>query len=86
MDGVVQLIELPVEAARDGGVSDVGVHFASGGDANAHWLKPLRKMRFVGRYDHPPSGDFSANEFQFETFALSDKLHLRRRIPSAGMF
>ena len=59
VNGVVQLVELAIEAAGDGRVADVGVDFALGGDADAHRLEPLGKVHRVGGDDQSAGGHFA---------------------------
>ncbi len=44
MDGGVQLLQLVVDLAGDGGVADVGVDLARRGDADGHRLQAFREV------------------------------------------
>ena len=84
MHGEVKLFELAFQVAGDGRVADVGVHFAAGGDADAHRLQPARQVHLVRRNDHSPGGHFASNGLGIQPFPLGDKSHFRRRFTCAG--
>ena len=86
MHGRVQLFQLGIDIAGDGRVADIGVDLGAGGDADAHRLQPLLEMLVIGRDDHPAAGDFRADQFRFERFALGDEFHLGRDRAGTGLF
>jgi hypothetical protein len=73
----VQLLQLCLDCAGDGGVADVGVDLAPRGDADAHRFEPFLEVMDVGRNDHAAAGDLAANKFWVEVFAASHECHLR---------
>src|SRR6202012_3548773 len=73
VDGVMEFLQFFVDVGGRGGVADVGVDFAAGGDADGHGLEiPVVD---VGGDDAAAAGDFAADEFWPEFFALGDVLH-----------
>ena len=66
----------------DGGVADVGVDLATGGDADAHRLQ-LGVVDVRGD-DEASGGDLIADEFGGDAFATSDVLHLLGDVANAG--
>src|SRR5712671_432143 len=74
MHGVVQFLQLLIDIGAGGGVADVGVDFAFGGDTNGHRLK-IAVMN-VGGDDAAATRHFTANQVGLEVLALGDVLHL----------
>ena len=73
VDGVMELFQLFVDVGGGGGIADVGVDFAAGGDADGHGLEIA--VVDVGGDDAAAAGDFAADDFGIEFFALGDVLH-----------
>src|SRR5258708_7121952 len=74
MHGVVQFLQLLVNVGAGGGVPDVGVDFAFGGDADGHRLQ-IAVMNVSGD-DAAAACHFAANQLGLEVLALGDVLHL----------
>ena len=70
----VQLLEFFVNVRGHGRVADVGIDLAQRGHADAHGFE--FGMIDVGGNDHPPAGDFIANQFRRKLFAVGDIGHL----------
>jgi len=86
VDGGVQLFQLVVDRAGDGGVADVRVDLAQGRDADRHWLEVLLEVVDVGRDDHAAARDLGTNQVGVEVFPLGDEVHLRSDRALAGSF
>src|SRR3984957_11594341 len=73
VEGVMELFQFFVDVGGGGGIADVGVDFAAGGDADSHGLEiPVVN---VGGDDAAAAGDFAADDLGIEFFALGDVLH-----------
>ena len=86
VDRRVQLFQLLLDVAGHGRVADVGVDLALGGDADGHRLQPAGEVDLVGRNDHPPGGDFVADQLRRKAFALADEFHFGRDLAGTGGF
>ena len=84
LDRRVKFVEFFVDVTSNCRVSDVGVDFAFGGDADRHRLESALKVDSVCRNHHPPNRYFLADRFHRQSFSISDEFHLRRDIASAG--
>ena len=73
VDGVMELFQFFIDVGIRGGIADVGVDFAAGGDADGHRLEIA--VMDVGGDDAAAAGDLAADEFWLELFALGDVLH-----------
>ncbi len=76
VDGQVQLLQLPFDVRRNGGVADVGVDLDAGGLADADGLQP--RVVDVGRDDHAARRDLLSHGLRLQPLALRDGAHLRR--------
>jgi hypothetical protein len=56
--GVLQFLQFAVDVRQHGGIPDIGIDFAIGGDPNAHRFQV--GVMDVGRNDHPAAGYFGA--------------------------
>ena len=78
----VQLAQLLGDLRGDGGVADVGVDLAAGGDADAH------RLHFgvvdVGGNDQASGGNLVAHQLGGDLFAFRNKRHLLGDLPQAG--
>src|SRR5207248_3239187 len=86
VDGRVQLLQLVVDLAGDGGVADVGVDLAGGRHADGHRLQPLLQVGRVGRDDHAAAGDLVADQPGVQVLAAGDVTHFVRNPALAGGF
>ena len=64
---VAQLLEFLVDVGGDGGIADVGVDLALGGDADAHRLQV--GVVDVGRNDHAAARHFGAHQLRRQSFS-----------------
>ena len=62
MHGVVQLLQLLVNVGGSGGVADVGVDLAFGGDADAHRFQVA--VVHIGWNNQAAEGDFAADQLR----------------------
>src|SRR5690606_10549027 len=71
--GGVQFFELAFDVAGHRRVTDVGVDFGLGVDANRHRLEV--DVVDIGRDDHAATSDFGADELRLDFFAGSNIVH-----------
>src|SRR5439155_24481718 len=71
----VQLFQVVVDLADDGGVADVGVDLALAGHADAHRLQAFGEVDRVGRHDHAAAADLVADQLRVEVLARGDESH-----------
>src|SRR5262249_40392925 len=71
----VQLVELFVDFAGDGGVADVGVDFARGGHADGHGFQALLQMHGVRRDHHTTASNLVADKVGSKLLALGHVAH-----------
>src|SRR5205814_939797 len=81
--GVLEFLEFTSDIGGDGGVPDVGIDLALGGDPDAHRLQI--GVMDVGRDDHAPARHFGADQFRRDALAFGDEVHLFRDNALSGI-
>lgn len=75
-DGAVDLGQFAGGIARKRRIAQIRVDLRACGHADADRVEPLFEMDPVGRNDHPPAGDFLADELCVQVLIPSDLFHL----------
>ncbi len=86
LHGGEKFFQLAGGVAGERRLADVRVDLRPRGNADADRLEALLDMHFIGRYDHPPPGDFVANPLRIELLRLGDKPHFGRDHAGFGLF